>query len=245
MDPVANRETVVGVFLDRGDAERAIRDLEAAGFTHEQVGLLTPHAGEPGVDVTPVPEFETHAGSGAAAGAVVGGVIGAVVAVLIPGIGPAVAGGILAIAVGGAAVGALAGGIVGALVGMGIPEEEARYYEGEFRAGRTLVTVRASARYDEARAILRRDGAYDVHQQEPDVAAPPNLPPPVGDLAPAAPPVALEPPGPAPDREPYPPAANVSTSPPTTFPAVGPAPRAGTEGVADVPPGTGTAGTSA
>lgn len=193
------RETVVGVFHDHADAERAIQDLRAAGFRDDQIGLLTPH-GTPGVEVSPAPQFETRAGAGAVAGAVVGGVLGAAVALLIPGIGPVVAGGILATALGGGAVGALAGGIIGALVGMGIPEEEARYYEGEFKLGRTLVTVRADGRYDEARGILRRDGAYDVHEREPATFAEEyveHVPPPVGDLAPAMPPVQVPPPLPA------------------------------------------------
>lgn len=199
MDNTMNRETVVGVFRDRAAAERAVRDLEAAGFSHGQIGVVAPHEGEPGVDVSTAPEYETHAGSGAAAGAVVGGVLGAAAALLIPGIGPVVAGGILAAALGGAAVGVVAGGIVGALVGMGVPEEEAHYYEGEFKAGRTLVTVRARERYDEARDILRRDGAYDVHEPEPmEGLSAEHLPPAVGDLAPAAPQFQVPPPQPAP-----------------------------------------------
>jgi hypothetical protein len=65
----------------------------------------------------------------------------------------------------GALAGAAAGGLLGALAGLGIPEEEARYYEGEFKSGRTLVTVKAGDRYDEAWRILERFGAYDVHHQ--------------------------------------------------------------------------------
>jgi hypothetical protein len=48
---------------------------------------------------------------------------------------------------------------------LGIPEEEARFYEGEFHLGRTLVTVQAPGRYEEARDILRRHGAYDVESR--------------------------------------------------------------------------------
>jgi uncharacterized protein (TIGR02271 family) len=57
------------------------------------------------------------------------------------------------------------GGLIGALVGAGVPEEEAGYYEGEFKAGRTIVTVTADGREDEARSILRHFGAYDVHRR--------------------------------------------------------------------------------
>ena len=65
---------------------------------------------------------------------------------------------VIASAGGAAAVGTL----VGALVGLGVPEEEARYYEGEVTAGRTLVTVKSESRNFEADAILRRNGAYDM-----------------------------------------------------------------------------------
>jgi hypothetical protein len=61
-------------------------------------------------------------------------------------------------------VGAAAGGMLGALMGLGIPEDEARYYQSEFEAGRVIITVKASDRYDEADRILRSHGAYDVRQ---------------------------------------------------------------------------------
>jgi uncharacterized protein (TIGR02271 family) len=84
-----------------------------------------------------------------------------------------IAGGLLAGIVGGAAVGAAAGGLMGALVGsMGVPEEEARYYDQEFRSGRTIVTVKADGRYDEAQRILRQYDAYDVTSQPGAATAP-------------------------------------------------------------------------
>ena len=99
-----------------------------------------------------------------------GGALGLLVgigALAIPGIGPVVAGGMLASAFGitggtavaGAGIGAATGGIVGALVGLGIPEAEAQHFETGIRAGRTLVTVGAGGRAMEALAILRRNGA--------------------------------------------------------------------------------------
>ena len=111
----------------------------------------------------------THAGSGAAGGlltgGVVGGILGALAAGLIPGIGPILAGGVLAGALGGAAVGAAAGGLLGALVGMGVPEEEAHHYNREFESGRTIVTVKADGRYDEARSIMQRYGVLEYAGQ--------------------------------------------------------------------------------
>jgi hypothetical protein len=86
---------------------------------------------------------------------------GAVAAGVIPGVGPVITAGILAAALtGGAAAGAVAGGLIGTLIGLGIPEEEAHFYQGEFEAGRTILTVKAGPRFDEAIAILRRYGAY-------------------------------------------------------------------------------------
>ena len=81
---------------------------------------------------------------------------------VIPVIGPAIAGGTLGIVLSNAAIGAGVGGLVGALVGAGIPEDEARYYQDEFEAGRTIVTVQANGRADDAIAIFRRYGAYDM-----------------------------------------------------------------------------------
>ena len=160
------RQTIVGVFENRADAERAVDQLHQAGFRDDQIGFAT-QGGETDAGGRTIAEGGTgEAGEGAAKGAVsggiIGGILGALATGLIPGIGPVIAGGLLAGILGGAAVGAATGGIFGALVGsMGVPEEEARYYEGEFKSGRTLVTVKADGRYDEAYAILQRAGAYD------------------------------------------------------------------------------------
>jgi hypothetical protein len=163
------RSTVVGIFEDRDAAAEAVNELQGAGFRDEEIGFARRGAEPEGG--TAVPEGgETRMGGGETTGALtggaVGGLIGAAAAALIPGIGPVLAGGILASALGGAAVGAAAGGLLGALTGMGVPEEEARYYEGEFQAGRTLVAVRVDGRLGEATDILRRHGAYDVDTRD-------------------------------------------------------------------------------
>ena len=110
---------------------------------------------------------ESAAGTGAVTGVLTGLGLGAlaglgVLSGVIPVIGPAIAGGTLGIILSNAAVGAGVGGLVGALVGAGVPEEHAHYYQGEFEAGRTIVTVQADGRADEAMAILRRYDAYDI-----------------------------------------------------------------------------------
>ena len=152
-----SRHTAVAVFQDRSHAEFAVAELLRNGFGPEQIGVVTPDAG-PVVEVPHIPEgtkAREGAVAGAAGGGVLGGVLGAALAtVVLPGIGPIVAAGILAGALAGA--GAAGGGVLGALIGLSIPEEEARHHEREFHSGRTLVTVRAEGRYEEAVALLRR-----------------------------------------------------------------------------------------
>jgi hypothetical protein len=169
--PRTERSTVVGVFHEREQAREAIEALKDAGFAPDAISILSP---DKQATQDMAEQTGTQAGSGAATGAVAGGILGGlggwlvgIGALAIPGIGPVVAGGALASALGvaggtaaaGAGIGAVTGGIVGALVGLGIPEEEARYHEQGFRSGRTLVTVNAGAgRAGEAADILR---SYD------------------------------------------------------------------------------------
>jgi len=159
------RSTVVGVFEDRKHADQAVNDLRDAGFRDDQIGVAMRH-GDTGATTT-AGDDDSHAGSGAVAGALTGLGLGAlaglgVLSGVIPVIGPAIAGGTLGIILSNAAAGAGIAGLVGALIGAGIPEEEANYYHGEFEAGRTIVTVNAGNRADEATAIMRRHGAYDM-----------------------------------------------------------------------------------
>jgi len=166
---------VVGVFQDRAQAERAVDDLKRAGFNDEQIGFVARDgSGDAGATETTNTGEGTPGGGavgGAVGGGILGGILGAAAALLIPGIGPIVAGGILAAALGGAAIGAVAGGLIGALTDMGVPEEEAQYYDQEFRSGRTIVTVQAGNRREEAMDILRRDGAYDASNRGADMTA--------------------------------------------------------------------------
>jgi hypothetical protein len=156
-------DTVVGLFPEATAAERAIRDLQDAGFSDTQIGVLMRDREQ---ERRFAQETGTKAGEGAAAGAVTGGVLGGLVGLLtgvgalaIPGVGPIIAGGALASTLAGAGIGAAAGGLVGALIGLGIPEEEARYYERGLQEGGILVTVDAGARATEARSILLNAGA--------------------------------------------------------------------------------------
>jgi hypothetical protein len=89
----------------------------------------------------------------------------------LPAIGPVVAGGILGSILLSAAGGAAVAGIAGALIGLGLPEDEAKYYEDEFRGGRTIVTVRAENRYEEAAAILQNNDGFDMKSRSSQGAA--------------------------------------------------------------------------
>jgi len=108
---------------------------------------------------------ESHAEDGAVVGALTGAGVGALVGLgilagVIPAIGPVIAGGALASLLANAAGGAAIVGLVGTLIGLGIPEEDAQFYESELKAGRTVVTVQAGNRIEEARAILYRHNGY-------------------------------------------------------------------------------------
>ena len=170
-----DRSTVVGVFEIRSQADDAIHDLQQAGFHDDQIGFVVRNGDEDVVTPPVVERDEVDTGGGAAAGAVsggiIGGIVGAAAALLVPGVGPAIAGGILIAILGGVVFGAAAGGILGALTNLGVPEEEARYYEGEFSSGRTIVMVKADGRQQEATTILHRNGGYNADRRFVQVPA--------------------------------------------------------------------------
>jgi hypothetical protein len=156
--------TSLGVFATKEMADRAVVDLRAAGYRDDQIGLVGKDA--IGNTIQTDGAGHTYAGEGAAIGAAAGATAGVgigagVLAGVIPVIGPVLAigtlGTILLNAVGGAAI----AGVAGALVGWGIPEEDARYYEGEVKAGRYLVTVDRGEREDDAGGVFTRHGGYD------------------------------------------------------------------------------------
>jgi len=151
--------TVVGLFPRRSDAESAIRELKNAGFSDERIGVALQ---DPTEQRDVLESAGSNAAEGAAAGALSGGLVGGLIgllgSLLIPGIGPIVVGGLLASTLTGAGVGAATGGIIGALMGMGVPQADAEHFDRGIRSGRTLVTVDAGARTDEALLILDRHG---------------------------------------------------------------------------------------
>lgn len=159
-----NRSTVVGVFQDDAQARRAVDELEAMGFTADQIGYAG-HGEAAPVGDDKATDVAGGAASGAVGGGVVGGVLGAIAAGLIPGVGPILGAGILTATLVGAGAGAAAGGLLGGLTALGVSDEDAKYYDEEFKAGRSLVAVKAEGRYDEVRERLRALGAYDVERR--------------------------------------------------------------------------------
>jgi hypothetical protein len=155
---------VVGVFPDRVSAEHAIVDLKAAGFDPRHIGLLMQNRDEAKEAANDV---GVNVGTGAVTGGILGGTLGAILAAtgtfVIPGIGPFVSAGILATAIAGGAAGA----IVGGLVGLGIPREEASYYDYRVQHGGVLVTIDPQGRDVEARELLLRNGAEDTWRTAP------------------------------------------------------------------------------
>jgi uncharacterized protein (TIGR02271 family) len=160
-----NRTTAIAIFDDRSRAQRAIDQLKRAGFTEKEIGVTARDADGDGKVVDA--DKGSHAKEGAITGVTAGASVGAwwglgILAGILPAIGPAIAGGTLAAILSSAAAGAATAGVAGALIGLGIPEDEADYYESEFRAGRVVVTVRADGRLSEAQEILELNGGYDM-----------------------------------------------------------------------------------
>src|SRR5512143_1020174 len=149
-------------------AEGIVRDLRTAGFTSNDISVLFPDRGGSREFAheqhTKLPE---GASTGAGTGGLLGGALGwlaGIGALAIPGVGPFVAAGPLMAALSGAAIGAAAGGLTGALIGLGMPELEAKRYEGKIRSGNILVSVHTDDRDQRKRAreVFERAGAEDI-----------------------------------------------------------------------------------
>jgi len=141
-------KSILCIVPDRIRAEMIVRDLQRAGFVSDDLSVLMPDragsrdfAHEHG---TKAPE---GAVTGAGAGGVLGGTVGWLVGIgslAIPGLGPFIAAGPILAALSGAAVGAAVGGVAGALIGLGVPEFEAKQYEGKLKEGNILISVRVA-----------------------------------------------------------------------------------------------------
>ena len=163
-----SKTAVFGIYPAYASVEAGVEALRAAGFSSQDISVLFPEgagtkdfAHEKG---TKAPEGAT---AGAGTGAVLGGALGWLVgagSLAIPGLGPFIAAGPIMAALAGVGVGGAVGGLTGALIGMGIPEYEAKRYEGRVKDGGILLSVHCENGDWEKRAkkILEGTGAQDV-----------------------------------------------------------------------------------
>src|SRR4249919_3709516 len=166
---MAGKNTAVfGIYKSSIQAESAVDRIAAAGFSHNDISVLLP-------DTQSSKEFahekNTKAPEGTTTGVTTGGVVGGTLGLLagigalaIPGVGPFIAAGPIMASLAGLGVGGAVGGLIGALVGMGIPEYEAKRYEGRVKDGGVLLSVHCDTSEEIARAkeVLKRTAAEDV-----------------------------------------------------------------------------------
>lgn len=170
-------KNVVGLFDTIQDAEAVVRDLRDAGVAQADISFAGRNADEATLQaneyVADHSEAAEGAGFGATGGTVVGGLTGLLVglgALAIPGVGPVIAAGSLATALGsaalGAGIGAATGGLLGALVGAGIPEEDANVYSEGIRRGGALVMAKVDdSMVDTALDIMERHNVIDIDER--------------------------------------------------------------------------------
>jgi Protein of unknown function (DUF3341) len=159
---------VFGIYSTTTEAEAAIDALQTAGFRSTDISVLFP---ENVVNKDLSPAKRTKAPEGAAAGGVSGAVLGGALGwlagmgmIAIPGVGPLIAAGPILSALAGVGIGGTVAGITGALIGTGIPEHEAKKYEGRVKRGGILMSVHADDGEwaSKARSIMRDSGAEDI-----------------------------------------------------------------------------------
>jgi hypothetical protein len=163
-----SKKSVFCISTSRGQADLIVDRLKSAGFSNNDISVLFPDR-ETTRDFAH--EKNTKAPEGIATGASTGGVVGGALGwlagiglIAIPGVGPFIAAGPILAALSGAAVGATVGGVAGGLIGLGIPELEAKRYEGKIKQGNILLSVHTESS-DEIKAaekIFKNAGAQDI-----------------------------------------------------------------------------------
>ena len=163
-----SKKSVFCIATSRQQAELMVDELKGANFSSGDISALFSDQGSAHDFAhekhTKAPE-STVAGVGT--GGVIGGALGWIAgigALAIPGVGPFIAAGPILAALSGAAIGATVGGITGGLIGLGIPELEAKIYEGKLQEGNILISVHTESSDEIARAkeIFDRAGAEDI-----------------------------------------------------------------------------------
>jgi hypothetical protein len=166
---MAGKNTAVfGIYRDYAGVENAVDTLKAGGFRNTDISVLFPeNLGTKDFAVKKETKAPEGAATGAGTGALIGGGLGwlaGIGALAIPGLGPFIAAGPIVAALAGVGVGGAVGGLAGALIGMGIPEYEAKRYEGLVKEGGILLSVHSddSEWTKRAKEILERTGAKDI-----------------------------------------------------------------------------------
>src|SRR3954462_9639318 len=166
---MAGKNTAVfGIYRDRQHVEEAVDTLLDNGFRSEDISVLLPdNVGTKDFAHEKNTKAPEGTATGATSGAVVGGALGwlaGIGALAIPGVGPFIAAGPIMGALAGVGAGGAVGGLIGALVGMGIPEYEAKRYEGQVKDGGILLSVHCddSDWVGRAKRILEQTGAHDI-----------------------------------------------------------------------------------
>jgi hypothetical protein len=163
-----SKKSVFCIATSRNQADQIVDLLKAGNFSNNDISVLFP---DKGTTRDFAHEKNTKAPEGAVTGAGTGGVIGGALgwiagigALAIPGAGPFIAAGPIMAALSGAAIGATVGGIAGGLIGLGIPELEAKRYEGKVKAGNLLISVHTenSEEITRAKSIFTQVGAQDI-----------------------------------------------------------------------------------
>ncbi len=163
-----NNKAVFGIYKTRGAVESAVTTLKTNGFRTSDVSVLLPQSdGAQDFIHTKGTKAPEGAATGASTGAVIGGALGLLVgigAIAIPGLGPFIAAGPIMASLAGVGVGGAVGVVSGALIGLGIPEYEARRYEGFVKDGGILLSVHVddSNWAAKAKSILEVTGAKDI-----------------------------------------------------------------------------------
>jgi hypothetical protein len=163
-----SKTSVLCIANSESQAINIVDRLKAAYFSNNDISVLFP-------DKTGTKDFaheqHTKAPEGATTGGITGGVLGGALgwlvgigALAIPGVGPFIAAGPIMAALGGAAVGGTVGGVTGALIGLGIPEYEAKRYEGKVKGGNILISIHTerSEEVSRAKEIFKSAGAEDI-----------------------------------------------------------------------------------
>lgn len=164
-----NKKTsVFGIYTNRDSVERAADTIVNSGFASSNISVLLPeNLGSKQIGTEKASKAPEGAATGAGSGAVLGGALGLLAgigALAIPGVGPFIAAGPIMAALAGAGVGGTVGGVTGALIGLGIPEYEAKRYEGRVQKGGILLSVHCdtSEQIKRAKEILKNTGAEDI-----------------------------------------------------------------------------------